>query len=265
MNSERTIRDAINSVLDQNHPSVEVLVIDGQSSDRTVDLLKEYGNRIFWISEPDKGQTDALIKGFRQVNGEILTWLNADDRLTSNALSAVDQAFRNDPLVEFVYGDIEFIDSTGRVLSWRLEPSFSRFILLYGHNLFADPTCFWKADVFDTTGELNSSINLSMDYEFWVRCCDRGIRFGQIESCLAQYRIDKENRSIAQFSAMREEHFNILTANRAWLRALPSALRKTVLNLLLKTSRLWKVVKTIAERGALPKRRFSSLSGTRNQ
>ena len=259
MNSGRTICEAIDSILIQNHPSIEVTVVDGGSSDQTINLLKQYGDQISWTSEPDCGQTDALIKGFRRINGEILTWLNADDRLTPHSLQTVDQEFQQNPSIDFVYGDIEFIDRNGRVLSKRLEPSFSSFVLLYGHNLFADPTCFWRETVFQSVGPLDGTIDLSMDYEFWVRCCDQKVQFGQIKECLAQYRVDNKNRSIDQFNAMRREHFEIMASRRAWLRHLPKSIRLALLACLLKVSRTWKILKTLLERRALPKQRFSTM------
>lgn len=264
-NAVDTIREAIDSVLSQGHSDVNVYVVDGNSNDGTVEVLRSYEDRIRWLSEKDEGQTDAINKGMHRINAEIVTWLNADDRLLPGALTAVDGFFHEHPEVDFVYGDIEFVDRQGRLLSRRCEASFNKFILVYGHNLFADPTCFWRFEVFERVGLLNPEMEYSMDYEFWIRCVDAGIQFGQLRLPLAQFRIHTANKSIAHFREMRQEHFRVLIERRSWLKHLPTSIRQLALNLLLRVSRILKVVLMVLQRRHLPASSFSRLVKSEGQ
>ena len=104
-NQGRFIRETIESVLSQDYPAIEYMVIDGGSTDETVSILKSYGNRIFWISEPDSGQSDAINKGWKRATGEILTWLNSDDVYLPGAIAKAADYLQRHPNVGVVYGD----------------------------------------------------------------------------------------------------------------------------------------------------------------
>ena len=100
-NQGRFIRETIESVLSQDYPAIEYMVIDGGSTDETVSILKSYGNRIFWISEPDSGQSDAINKGWKRATGEILTWLNSDDVYLPGAIAKAADYLQRHPNVGF--------------------------------------------------------------------------------------------------------------------------------------------------------------------
>ena len=120
---EATLR----SVLDQNYPDLEYIVIDGGSTDESVNIICKYAARLaYWVSEPDKGQTDALVKGFQKATGDILCWLCSDDLLQPNTLHEVAQFFQNNQQARVVYGDTKWIDAEGNLIQERKEIPFNR-------------------------------------------------------------------------------------------------------------------------------------------
>lgn len=247
-NSERTIAATIDSILSQDYPSLDLLVIDGASTDRTMDIVKSYGDQLRWISEPDRGQTDAINKGLKKITGDIIKWVNSDDVLTPGTLERVSTFFTRNPDCDFVYGDIEFIDMEGKVVGIHKEPSFSPFVMLYGHNLFADPASFWRAEAMKSINYLDSDIRYSMDYEMWVKFHRQGFTFRHLPIVFAQYRIEQNNASIANQQAMRIEHYKILTQYTPWLTRLPENIRHGLLLNLLFIARIYKKAKTLLQR-----------------
>src|SRR5689334_11566829 len=131
LNQAAFIESAIDSVLTQDYPKIEYIVIDGGSTDGTLDILRRYGDRVRWLSEPDAGQSDAIDKGVRLTHGEILAWLNADDAYLPGAVSLAVAAFAEDPARALVYGDAQDIDIHGHVIgpSRQIEPWSMRRLL----------------------------------------------------------------------------------------------------------------------------------------
>jgi glycosyltransferase involved in cell wall biosynthesis len=160
----------IRSVLEQGYEDVEYVVMDGGSTDRTVEILRSYGERIdHWESAPDGGQTDALIKGFACSRGEVMGWLCSDDLLLPNALETVAHFFRTQPTIDAVYGDALWIDRSGSLIRPKKEIGFSRFMLRFDHNYVPQPSMFWRRRLFDKVGGLDSRFNLAMDSDLWDR------------------------------------------------------------------------------------------------
>src|SRR5262245_55495613 len=187
LNQGRFIRTAIDSVLDQKYPDLELLVIDGQSTDDTLAVLRSYGDRIRWVSEPDAGQVPALNKGFRMASGEVIGWLNADDLYVAGAVAAAVAYLEQDPEVDLVYGDADHIDEAGADLApYPTEPfSFAR--LRYTCYI-CQPAAFFRRRVLDTVGLLDERLNCSMDYDYWIRIAQHG-QVGYLSTRLAQSRL----------------------------------------------------------------------------
>jgi len=200
LNQGRFIRTAIDSVLDQKYPDLELLVIDGQSTDDTLAVLRSYGDRIRWVSEPDAGQVPALNKGFRMVSGDVIGWLNADDLYLPGAVAAAVAYFEQAPEVDLVYGDADHIDETGRVLAAYPTESFSLARLRYTCYI-CQPAALFRRRVFDTVGLLDERMNCSMDYDYWIRIAQRG-RVEHLRTRLAQSRLHPTTKT----SRLRLEH-----------------------------------------------------------
>ena len=188
---EATIR----SVIEQNYPNLDFLVIDGGSTDETVEVIKRYADRMsYWVSERDAGQTHALVKGFRLSRGEIMGWLCSDDLLLPNALQIVADYFTAHPNVEVVYGDALWIDRNGKFIRCKREMPFSRFVMLHDHNYLAQPSTFWRRRLYEDVGGLDTSFNLAMDADLWERFSKRA-KFVHIPKYLSGIRSYPEQKT----------------------------------------------------------------------
>lgn len=167
------IEAAINSVLAPKYPNLEYIVIDGGSTDGTLEVLKKYtGDFSYWVSEPDHGQTDALIKGFARSSGDIMCWLNADDLFEPWTLHEVAQFFLSNRRAQVVFGDAAWIDFNGSFIRYKKEHDFNRFIWMYDYNYLPQPSTFWRRDLYERTGGLDPRFNLAMDADLWIRFAD---------------------------------------------------------------------------------------------
>lgn len=182
------IEATIQSVLEQDYPRLEYFVADGGSTDGTVDLLRKYESRLRWISQPDRGQSDAINKGFSQTSGEILAWLNSDDTYAPGAISAVANFFAAHPEIGVVYGNADFIDAAGHRIGrcQNIEP-FSRHRLLYYSDFLVQPAVFFRRCVFESVGGLDPSLCWAMDYDLWLKL-STCTQFAFIPRVLANYR-----------------------------------------------------------------------------
>ena len=169
-NQGRYIEATIKSVLDQGYPNLEYIIMDGGSTDNTVEILEKYSDQLaFWVSEPDEGQTDALIKGFDRASGDILCWLCSDDLFEARTLQEVAETFVEHPDWEVVYGDSFWIDADGRPIRFKREIPYYRFIWMYDHNYLPQPSTFWRRDIYEKVGGLDARMELSMDADLWSR------------------------------------------------------------------------------------------------
>ena len=163
---EQTIR----SVLEQDYPRLEYIIVDGGSTDGSVDIIKKYADRLaWWVSEPDRGQTDAINKGFARVRGDILAWINSDDTYEPGAVSAAVDVMQSKPEVGVVYGDTNFIDGSGRVTGRfpAAQTDYARLRRGYVH--IPQQASFFRADLWKKVGPLDPSFFFAMDYDLWVR------------------------------------------------------------------------------------------------
>jgi glycosyltransferase involved in cell wall biosynthesis len=168
LNQGRFIEQTIKSVLSQEHPHLEHIVIDGGSTDGTVEILRKYEDKIQWTSEPDYGQADAVNKGFSMTKGEILGWLNSDDTYNPGAVSTVVKHFLQYPEIVMVYGDAYFIDEDGNITGKYPTEQF-KFKRLADTCFICQPTVFVRREVFKKIGFLDINLQTCMDYDYWIR------------------------------------------------------------------------------------------------
>jgi glycosyltransferase involved in cell wall biosynthesis len=166
----RFIDATLRSVLDQNYPKLEYIVMDGGSDDGSAAVIERYADRLaYWVSEPDGGQTDALTRGFDRSTGNVMGWLCSDDLLLPGSLTSVGRFFADHPEVEVVYGDALWIDERGRPIRPKKEMEFNRFVFLFDHNYLPQPSVFWRRSLYDRVGGLDRDFDLAMDSDLWER------------------------------------------------------------------------------------------------
>lgn len=211
-NQAKFLEDCLWSVKDQEYPSVEHIVMDGGSTDGSVAILKSYSSRagwehLRWKSEPDEGQSDALNKGLKLATGDVVGWLNSDDRYRSNCFNTVANGFKKYPQADILYGDYTYIDEAGRVWRIRREIDFDWFILHYLHMLYIPtPSSFYRRRIFDDGNLIDTKFDYAMDYEFVLRLAHQGYVFQHIPALLADFRMHPESKTGAHADKQRKEH-----------------------------------------------------------
>ena len=160
----------IQSVLAQDYPNIEYIVVDGGSSDGSLEIIKQYADRLaWWVSEPDQGQTDAINKGFAQATGKYLAWLNSDDTYEPHAVAEMVAYLESHPEVGLVYGDTNFIDQHDNVIGRFPAAQTDYKRLQQGYVHVGQQAAFWRAELWQQVGPLDPSYYFAMDYDLWVR------------------------------------------------------------------------------------------------
>jgi len=166
----RYIETTLRSVLEQDYPEIEYIVVDGGSNDGTREILERYSDRLaWWVSEPDRGQTDAINKGFARAKGDVLAWLNSDDTYNPGAVREAVEALRQHPQAAMVYGDASYIDGEGKVIGRFPAAQTDYARLRQGYVHIPQQSAFWRAEYWRKVGPLDPSFYFAMDYDLWVR------------------------------------------------------------------------------------------------
>jgi glycosyltransferase involved in cell wall biosynthesis len=196
LNQAPFIEDAIASVANQGYPTLEHHVIDGGSSDGTLEIFRRQGTALRWISEPDAGQADAVNKGFARTTGEIVGWLNADDFYEPGAVRAVAEFMLRHPDVDVVYGDCHYLyqDVTPAELRLVRSRAFDLAYLLNVGCYIHQPATFFRRSAL-VVGPLTTRLRYAMDYELWLRMARAGKRFAYLPVTLATFRITDASKS----------------------------------------------------------------------
>ncbi|MCX8061895.1 MAG: glycosyltransferase [Anaerolineales bacterium] len=169
-NQAQFLEETILSVLGQDYPNLEYLIVDGGSTDGSLDIIHRYADRLaWWISEPDRGQTDAINKGFAHAKGEIFAWLNSDDTYLPHAVSEAVEFLQRHPEIGLVYGNANFIDEQGRVLGKFPARQTDYRRLRRGYVHIPQQAAFFRAELWRQVGPLDPSFYFAMDYDLWVR------------------------------------------------------------------------------------------------
>lgn len=197
-NQARFLEETICSVLDQDYPNIEYIIVDGGSTDGSLDIIKKYrANLAWWVSEPDQGQTDAINKGFKRANGEILAWLNSDDTYLPNAVSEAVEFFQTHPETGLVYGDANLIDEQGKLLGRFPARQTDYRRLRRGYVHIPQQAAFFSARIWKDVGPLDPSFYFAMDYDLWVRIA-RVSPISHIESTWANFRIHSQGKTVLE-------------------------------------------------------------------
>ena len=196
-NQAEFLAETINSVLNQTYPRIEYIIVDGGSTDGSVEIINKFQDRIaWWVSEKDQGQTDAINKGFQHATGEIYAWLNSDDRYYPQAISEAVQFFIKNPDVGLVYGDLNFINHNGNIVGRFNARETNYQKLRRGFVHIPQPSAFWRADLWKEVGPLDPEMFFAMDYDLWIRLAKISpIRYYR-DHVWADFRIHDQSKTI---------------------------------------------------------------------
>ena len=194
-NSIHTIRETIASVAQQDYPHVEHIVVDGGSTDGTLEILRS-APRLVWVSEKDEGHYHAMDKGTRMAAGDVVAILNSDDCYRPGVLTEVAAAFAKHPEWDALFGDLVYVDSGGREIFRREEAMFDRQVIRFGHNIINHQTLFLKKAVFLRVGGYRyKDYKNCCDYELVMRLIRAGCLFGHIPVYIVDYRYHEHGQS----------------------------------------------------------------------
>ena len=252
-NQDRYIEQTIQSVLSQDYPSIEYMIVDGGSTDETVSIIKKYEEKLaFWVSEKDQGQTDAINKGFGRAKGDIFAWLNSDDTYEPGAIAAAVTYLQEHPQVGMVYGDCNYIDDSGNVTGKFNAAQTNYHLLRQGYTHIPQQTMFLRAELWKQVGPLDPSFYFAMDYDLWTRIAAHApIRY--IPQTWANFRLHTSGKTIMAddrcWPEMIKVHYRdggsllSVIVGKYYLRKLMSPLwnwrRRRMLNVESKAPRLW--------------------------
>ncbi|MCW5314784.1 glycosyltransferase [Nostoc sp. KVJ3] len=192
----RFIERTIQSVLSQNIEDMEYIVCDGGSDDETLEILQKYEQKIRWISEADKGQSDAVNKGISMTTGDIIAWINSDDIYYPGAFQTVKQIFESDSEIEVVYGNADWIDESDDLL-YPYPTEAWNYKRLIETCYICQPAVFFRRSLIENFGNLNPQLEYCMDYELWLRC-GKYINFEYVPRKLAGSRMYSTNKTLSK-------------------------------------------------------------------
>jgi len=196
-NQARYLEAAIRSVFLQDYPRLEYMIVDGGSTDDSVDIIKRYESKLaWWVSEKDKGQTDAINKGFARAKGDILAWLNSDDTYEPGVVSAAVKYLQEHLEVGMVYGDANFINEEGRVIGKFASAQTDYRRLRQGYVHIPQQTMFFRAGLWKQVGPLDPSFYFAMDYDLWTRIAARS-EIKYVPQTWANFRLHSSGKTIA--------------------------------------------------------------------
>lgn len=169
-NQAQYLEETIRSVLGQDYPAIEYIIVDGGSTDGSQEIIRRYANRLaWWVSEPDRGQTDAINKGFAHARGELFAWLNSDDTYLPGAVSQAVATLQAHPEAGMVYGDANLVDETGAVIGRFPAAQTDYRRLRRGYVHIPQQAAFFRASLWRQVGPLDPTFYFAMDYDLWVR------------------------------------------------------------------------------------------------
>ena len=196
-NAGRFLEACIRSVLDDGYAGLEYIVIDGGSTDDTLEIIRKYEHRLaYWHSRPDRGQADAINTGLARATGDVVAYLNADDRYRRGTLHAVATLFRDRPDVNVVFGDAFFTDEAGHPTSRYIgvDQPFAEKIRYWRGWPVPQPTVFLRRGVVQAHGGLDESFHYALDYDWFLRI-SRTERFHHADAVLAEYRLRGDSKT----------------------------------------------------------------------
>lgn len=211
-NQGQYIEDTIKSVLNQNYDNFEHIIIDGGSTDNTIEILKKY-KHLKWVSEKDNGQTDAINRGFNLATGDIITWINSDDYYEENVFNDIANYFEKNENCLFLYGNQTYVDVKKNILIELDKHNLSLKNLLENPNIIRQSSSFFHKKLISQIGLLDTKFNLVMDFDYFVRIGSIA-KFHYINKNLSYYRWYSDTKTNANLKKQVIEIYKVYCKNK---------------------------------------------------
>jgi len=207
-NQARYIEETIQSIINQNYPKLELIIIDGGSTDGSIAVIEKYARHLsYWHSSPDKGQTDALIQGFKLATGNLIGWINSDDVMLSHSLACIASAFMSDPEIELFFGNFLLIDDNGSIISCKRVPvKRIKWFAKRGHWVFSSIGTFFSKRAYEVVGGLNAELTYVMDADLLMRMVLNGIRYFHVGQYISTFRRHNLAKTVYGAKESKDEH-----------------------------------------------------------
>ena len=208
-NQEQFLESTILSILDQNYPNLEYVIIDGGSTDKSVDIIRKHEKHLkYWISEKDNGQTEAINKGFSMCTGDVLNWINSDDRLKPDALLSLAEAVEAHPNAGAWVSGCDLVEEEGKYIKTVTPRGLTKDAMAdwgsKGH--FFQPACFFSRKVWKKFGPLDEGLHYCFDLDFYLKIIDE-FDFHGIDAIWAEATIHKDAKTTAFVPSLRAERY----------------------------------------------------------
>jgi glycosyltransferase involved in cell wall biosynthesis len=215
LNQSSYIEETIQSILDQGYPNLEYLIIDGGSTDDTLNIIKKYEHCLSWVSEKDSGQSAAINKGLNLVNGDVVAFLNSDDLYEPGTLMAVGEYFTIHPEADWLTGLCVNIDQSGNEIRQHIRRyknfwlRWNNYSILKVLNYISQPSTFWKKTAMKRVGYLNEQLHYTMDYDYWLRL-GQHYPLHVLYKDLSRFRIHNSSKSGTTTSLQFDEELKVV-------------------------------------------------------
>lgn len=233
-NQGQFIEETIQSILHQDYPNLEYIIIDGGSTDQTVEIIKKYETQIsYWVSEPDRGQTHAINKGLAQATGDILAYLNSDDYYLPGVFHQVAAYFQQHPNTDLLHGRCRYVNEQGEKIGEQLgniqslEEILDLWDVWWKKRQFVQPEVFWTKRIAERVGEFTEALHYVMDYDYWRRILQTSGQVGCIDQELSCFRFTANQKS-NQSQQVAEELLSLVQP-LLWDQAVNMPIRKRLL------------------------------------
>jgi glycosyltransferase involved in cell wall biosynthesis len=207
-NQGEYLEQTIKSVLDQNYPNLEFFILDGGSTDNSVEVIRKYENQLtFWRSHKDAGQSAAIMEGFDRATGEIIAWLNSDDWYEPGTLHKIARVFEESKDKVFVYGDYYVVREDGtKVLKRKVSCDFN--VMAYAYLMIPQPSAFWRKSAYDAVGGLDPNLRYVMDYDLFLKLAKfyPAGRFVHLKEPLSSFRLHQASKSVGSMKGFVPEN-----------------------------------------------------------
>lgn len=213
-NSVEFIERTIRAIVNQTYKNIEFIVVDGGSTDGTVDVIKRYAGEIsWWVSEKDEGMYHAINKGMARASGDIVAYLNSDDIYYPDTIAQVVASFSEHPEADLIYGDLDLIDAKDKVLYNQKYPDFlAKHFANANYSMIGQPASFWKSNLLKKIGFFDENFKMAADFDFFVRAGAAG-KMLHVNKTLAAFRVHEKSLTsrqlqlnFAEINLMREKH-----------------------------------------------------------